>query len=129
MIAIDTNLIIRLLTQDDQTQYKSALKIFSKETIFIPDTVLLETEWVLRFVYEFEQQKISMALRKLCGLKNIQLADAERTARIIDWYDKGLDFADASHLANSQHCKTLKTFDEKFIKKSKKLSNCAVEKP
>lgn len=129
MIAIDTNIIIRLLTQDDPTQYKSALNLFSKETVFIPDTVLLESEWVLRFVYEFEQSQISTALRKLCGLKNIQLTDAERTAKILDWYDRGLDFADAFHLASSQQCKQFKTFDEKFIKKSKKLSHCIVEKP
>ena len=44
MIAVDTNIVVRLLTQDDETQYQQALQIFQQAAIFIPDTVILETE-------------------------------------------------------------------------------------
>ncbi len=43
MIAVDTNIVIRLLTQDDKQQHEKSLKLFQQD-IFIPDTVILETE-------------------------------------------------------------------------------------
>ncbi len=52
MIAVDTNIIIRFLTHDDTKQYKKAFSIFSTQDVFISDTVILETEWVLRYAYE-----------------------------------------------------------------------------
>ena len=53
MIAVDTNIIIRFLTHDDNLQYKKAFSIFNTQEVFIADTVILETEWVLRYAYEF----------------------------------------------------------------------------
>lgn len=44
MIAIDTNIIVRFLTRDDEKQYKKAYTVFQQNEIFIPDTVVLETE-------------------------------------------------------------------------------------
>jgi len=49
MIAIDTNIIIRFVTQDDELQFQKSREIFQTHDIFIADTVILETEWVLRF--------------------------------------------------------------------------------
>ena len=54
MIAIDTNIVVRFLTQDDEQQYQKSLKLFQEQELFISDTVILETEWVLRFAYEFK---------------------------------------------------------------------------
>jgi predicted nucleic-acid-binding protein len=51
MVAVDTNIIVRFLTQDDELQYQKSLEIFQTQNVFIPDTVILETEWVLRFAY------------------------------------------------------------------------------
>ncbi len=51
MVAVDTNIIVRFLTQDDQLQYQKSLEIFQTQNVFIPDTVIIETEWVLRFAY------------------------------------------------------------------------------
>ena len=47
MVAVDTNIVVRLLTQDDELQYQKSLEIFQTQDVFIPDTVILETEWVL----------------------------------------------------------------------------------
>lgn len=129
MVAIDSNIIIRFLTRDDEAQYKTSYEIFLSEEVFIPDTVILEVEWVLRYAYDFSPASICQALRKVFGLKNVHLSDAQRIAQIITWHEGGLDFADAFHLANSQACSKLKTFDDKFIKRSKKLSACTVQKP
>jgi len=65
MIAVDTNVIVRLLTQDDEQQYNKSVRLFQEQDIFIPDTVLLETEWVLRFAYQFKPNEICAALRYL----------------------------------------------------------------
>ncbi len=59
MDAVDTNVIVRLLTQDDELQYQKSLEIFQMKNIFIPDTVILETEWVLRFAYKFKREALT----------------------------------------------------------------------
>lgn len=129
MIAIDTNIIIRLLTRDDKNQYNASLQLFNKEQIFIPDTVILETEWVLRFAYEFKPKDVCIAFRKLFGLPNVHLTNELIVAQAIDWHENELEFADSFHLALCQQISSLKTFDEKLIKKSKGLFRCLAEKP
>ena len=98
MIAVDTNIVVRLLTQDDEQQYNASLKLFQEQDIFIPDTVILETEWVLRFAYRFQPAEICQALQNLLGLPNVQVTDARLLAQVLQWHGQGLDFADALHL-------------------------------
>lgn len=129
MIAVDTNVVIRLLVQDDRQQYDKSLKLFQEQDIFIPDTVILEAEWVLRFAYQFQPDEICAAFRKLFGLPNVQLANANLVVQVLQWHEYGLDFADALHLAQSQNCSTLYTFDNRFAKKSKGLTECEVQQP
>lgn len=129
MIAIDTNIVVRLLTQDDAEQYQASHKLFASEDIFIADTVIIETLWVLGYAYYFTPKDINSALRKLFGLSNVHLSNAQLIATVLDWHEKGLDFADAFHLVLSQDLLKFKTFDDKFIKCAKKLSKCSVEKP
>ncbi len=52
MISVDTNLLVRILTNDDPIQARRAVRILRSDDIYIPKTVLLETEWVLRHAYE-----------------------------------------------------------------------------
>ncbi|BAU11246.1 hypothetical protein LEP3755_17390 [Leptolyngbya sp. NIES-3755] len=101
MIAVDTNIIIRLLTRDDEQQYQRSLTLFEQLDIFISDTVILETEWVLRFTYCFTTSDICEALRTLLGLPNVQITNANLIAQVLQWHEQGLDFADAFHLAQS----------------------------
>ncbi len=129
MIAVDTNIVVRLLTQDDEQQSNKSLKLFQEQDIFISDTVILETEWVLRFAYKFTPNDICRALRNLFGLPNVQLNDANLMAQVLQWHENGLDFADALHLAYSHHCSVMYTFDEKFIKRAKNLTQCQVQQP
>lgn len=129
MKAIDTNVLVRFLTRDDKTQFEKALCIFQRHEIHIPDTVILECEWVLRYAYEFEPANILKALRKLFGLPNVHLTDATTMAHAIDWCEAGLGFADALHLSLCQKQDHLYTFDEKFINRSRGLGKCAVLEP
>ncbi len=129
MIAVDTNIIVRFLTQDDELQFRNSREILQNENIFIADTVILETEWVLRFSYKFKPPEICTAFRKFFGLPNIYLTNPNLIFQVIQWHEDGLDFADAFHLAQTQHCSKLYTFDEQFVKKAKGLTQCEVQKP
>ena len=129
MIAVDTNVIVRLMTRDDEAQYLRAREVFQCNEVFIPDTVLLETAWVLGYAYDFKRKAIAKALSTLCGQPNVHLANGALVAQTIAWYQNGMDFADALHLAQSASCEALLTFDASFIKKAKKLSHCRVAEP
>lgn len=129
MIAVDTNVIIRFLTRDNEPQYQKSLTLFESHDVFIPDTVVLESEWVLRYAYDFDPIAICKALTKLFGLPNIHLFNPTLVAQAIQWHEMGLDFADALHLAQCQQYNQFFTFDEKFVNKAKKLCKCSVLKP
>jgi predicted nucleic-acid-binding protein len=129
MVAVDTNIIVRLLTRDDESQYQKSLGIFQADNVFIPDTVILEVEWVLRFSYKFKPVEICAALRKLFGLPNVSLNNLNLLIQVIEWHESGLDFADAFHLGSSQIYNEFYTFDDKFIKKAKELTTCQVKQP
>jgi predicted nucleic-acid-binding protein len=55
MISVDTNIIVRLLTGDDQSQFQRAKALFAKDNIFITTSVVLECEWVLRYAYNLKE--------------------------------------------------------------------------
>ena len=129
MIAVDTNVVVRLLTQDDEQQYAKSLKLFQEQEIFIADTVILETEWVLRFAYAFKPDEVRSAFRHLFGLPNVQTANSDLMAQILQWYEVGLDFADAFHLAQSQRCSVFYTFDKAFENKARGLTPCEILQP
>lgn len=129
MIAVDTNIIVRLLTRDDESQYRSSLQLFKQEELFIPETVLLETEWVLRSAYDFASSDVNRAFKRVLGLANIHVENEVKLAKVMDWHAQGLDFADAFHLASSEQLSGLVTFDEKFIRRAKDVSDCRVRRP
>lgn len=129
MVAIDTNVLVRLLTADNAAQYKASVTLFSTEQLFVPVTVLLESEWVLRAAYGLTPADVVNAFRRILGLPNVSVADSQRVSQAIAWHEQGLDFADALHLALSHGHERLATFDSAFIRKAKGLSECRVEKP
>ncbi len=126
MTAVDTNVVIRFLTRDDANQFQQAVALFNRETIHIPDTVWLESEWVLRFAYGYDPSAVTQAFRGLLGLPQVRVTDADRLILAIEWHAAGLDFADALHLASSQDVGTLTTFDRAFSRKSSNLGVCRV---
>ena len=53
MRAIDTNVLVRAIVNDDTAQSASAIELLTDHDIYIPVTVVLELEWVLRSRYAF----------------------------------------------------------------------------
>lgn len=118
MRAIDTNVIVRLLTADDPVQAEAAKQVIQEGDVFIGVTVLLETEWVLRAAYGFGAVDIASAIRGLAGLPQVTVEEAGAVAQALDGMAKGMDFADALHLARAQHCSAFVTFDRKMASKA-----------
>ena len=123
MIAVDTNLLVRILTNDDPIQARRDVKILKSDDIFIPKTVLLETEWVLRHAYEIERSLIIIGFQKLLGLPNVNVEDSDSIYQAISWYENKFDFTDALHLASSRRCINFATFDSSFIKNAQQFSS------
>ena len=126
MIAVDTNILIRLLVRDNEEQYKKSYHLIQANSIFVSNTVFLETEWVLRFTYRFPRMHIIEALRRIAGLQNAQTQDIMALQLALEWHEQGLDFADALHLSLSQYCTQFVTFDRKFARRSKALNSIPV---
>jgi predicted nucleic-acid-binding protein len=126
VLAVDTNLVVRLVTNDDKAQATRAKALFAANDIFLPKTVLLETEWVLRFTYELDRPAILRGLRGVLGMGNVTGEDGANVARALDWYESGLDLADALHLSASSEAKRFATFDAKLVKRAKGLASVEV---
>ncbi len=128
MIAIDTNLLVRILTNDDPIQARRAVKILQSDDVFIPKTVILETQWVLHHAYAIKKADIIAGFQKLLGLSNIFPENSETVTQAISWYEQGLDFADALHLASSKGSDKFATFDAAFARKAQKVSSLHIIK-
>lgn len=129
MTAIDTNVLVLFLTRDDEQQFQKAVRLFATNAVFIPTTVILETEWVLRYAYGFGQETILEAFSKTFGLPNVRIQHPDSVADAIELTRQGLDFADALHLASSRDCESFATFDATLARKAKGLTKPAVRKP
>lgn len=125
MIAVDTNVLVRLLTWDDPEQAAEAKALFSANEIFVAKTVLLETEWVLRSLYALDTGRIAAALRGLLGLPRLRCEDRNAVEMALRCYEQGLDFADALHLTSSVGAGKLVTFDQRFRKRGRGV--CPIE--
>ena len=119
MVAVDTNILVRFLVKDDLMQFQRAEKLLQDHEIYIPDTVLLETEWVLRFAYSLSADAIHQGFLLVLGLENVNVRDAFAVKQALDWFAQKMDFADAWHLALSQSCGRFATFDDKLVKRAK----------
>ena len=121
MLAVDTNVVVRLLVNDDVRQGAAARRLFESEEIWIGVTVLLEAARVLESVYELSASATATALRGLLGLPNVRVEDAGGVAAALDAAGRGLEFAGALHLLRAPHDAEFVTFDRALAKAGRKL--------
>lgn len=125
MRALDTNVLARFFIDDaDDAQaakQRPAAVAALAERSFVSVTVLLELEWVMRGFYELPTGDISRVLHALASIEHIKLEDRDAVLAAVDAFDKGLDFADALHLARSSRASTFATFDQRLAKRAKAL--------
>lgn len=122
MLAVDTNVVVRYLTNDDPTQAAVARRLVAGNPVQLLKTVLLEIEWVLRSLYRFSPRKIHAAMYDFARLPRVTVEDAEQVRQALQWFAQGLDFADALHMAaaEGEGCDALATFDRKLAAASRK---------
>lgn len=117
MISVDTNVVVRLIVADDAVQGQRAARLFAQASeIFVARTVLLETAWVLQSAYGFPRDQVAEALRRLAGLPNVLVEDAEQMAAALELAQSGMDVADALHLAACPEAAPFYTFDRRLIR-------------
>lgn len=129
MLAIDTNLVVRYLVADDAAQAARARRVIDGNDVFVPVTVMLETEWVLRSAYGLSAAACAKALADFGGLPTVTVEDAVTVAKALRWMDEGIDFADGLHLAKAEGCEAFVTFDRDFAKAAGALGWIAVRTP
>jgi predicted nucleic-acid-binding protein len=111
--AVDTNVLARYYLQDDAPQGRIAVKIIAGGDVFVAKTVVLELEWVLRYVAEQPAKKVADCISHLLALPGVTIEDHEQVETALALCRLGLDFADALHLAASHECAELLTFDDR----------------
>lgn len=128
MIALDTNILIRSIVEEETPDEKTAREteiartlLVSGQEFFIPVSVVQETEWVLRACYGYGTAAVASALRQLLATEGFTLDRPAAVSQAVEWHTHGMDFSDALHLALSAPCTEMATFDRNFAKRSKRL--------
>ena len=126
MKSLDTNVLARFFIDDPEDaqaarQRPAAIAALSGRA-YVSVTVLLEFEWVMRGFYTLKPRDTVKVLRALAGIEHLTLEDRAAVLTAIDALEKGLDFADALHLARSSRATVFATFDRRLAKRARDLA-------
>jgi len=127
LIALDTNVLIRYLVDDDPKQARAATSLVERalqrgESIFISQIVLCELVWVLSYAYDFHRKEIARLIGDLRRAAQVQIEDPDQVARSLERYTaSGGDFADylIAERAMARGCSAVATFDRALHKDSR----------
>jgi predicted nucleic-acid-binding protein len=126
VISLDTNVIVRVVTADDPQQLAVALEVMKSEGLWLCKSVLLETEWVLRYSYKLTRTTILDTFTRLLGYPNLLPEAPDQVHLALDLYRGGMDFADALHLASSAGADRFATFDRELANGARRLGAAPV---
>ena len=126
MLGIDTNVLVRFLVRDDESQFEMARKLIKREVtagrrVFVSQLVLLEIEWVLRSRYDLSKVEIIAAISGLLDATDVQFEDEPAIeAALFVWKESTVDFADCLIGAQNKRlgCRATATFDLRAAKLS-----------
>jgi predicted nucleic-acid-binding protein len=124
MLGVDTNVLVRFLVRDDETQFEKARKLITREVaagrrVFISHLVLLETEWILRSRYGLPKSQIVATFSGLLGTTDVRFEDEPAIEEaLFTWKDATADFADCLIGAKNRRlgCRATATFDAQAAK-------------
>mgnify|MGYP001571207075 CR=1 FL=1 len=123
MIALDTNVLVRFLAQDDDAQFRVAADLIGGCTSDAPGyvcrEVMIELVWVLERSYKYPREEIAEALLSIVTASQLSVENAQDIASVVNLYrEEGYDFADLMIRQAAQRAENriLKTFDQKLAK-------------
>jgi predicted nucleic-acid-binding protein len=124
MIALDTNVLVRFLVDDDKAQSARAARFVARaiatdEPLFVSDVVMCETVWVLVVAYQVPRGEIGETFGRLLMAAHLRYDDADRLSRALDAFLTGKgDFADylIREEARGAGCDQVATFDRVLLK-------------
>lgn len=95
MIGIDTNVLVRVLVEDDPDQVRRVRTLLDgaaerSEVTFISDIVLCELEWVLEAAYDVPRERILQTLQTLVASEHFGFEDRARFVEALDLYHRGM---------------------------------------
>lgn len=123
MIALDTNVVVRFLVEDDKTQSAKAARLIDQaiardQTLFVSEVVLCETVWVLRSSYRVSRAAVAEVLGQLLKATHLTFPDADALLRALAAFAAGKgDFADyvIQEEARAGGCVGVATFDKTLL--------------
>ena len=128
MIAVDTNILARFYCDDPDDPEAARQRLIARRimvespAIFIPLTVVLEFEWVMRGFYGAEPVSFCSAATHLLGMRHVTVERWEAVSDAVGLHRRGLDFADALHWTTSNSCSEFVSFDDRrFVRRAQRL--------
>ena len=123
MIFLDTNLLLRYLLRDEETQYQAVRSLLLQPRSYsASSTVMLELAWMLK-TQKWQRAEIVAAFTALLdGLPNFKPQGADALRDTVAAYARGMDFADALHLVASRQAEAeaFATADRGLAKQAEK---------
>jgi predicted nucleic-acid-binding protein len=121
MIGLDTNILVRYLTLDDPAQFRQAAQILERHLTeddpgFVSLVTIAEMVWVLRSSYDFTNEQVAAAVRRMLRVPALQIQNAREVFFAAEALRKGeASFDDAliGALGAWAGCTTTFTFDRK----------------
>jgi predicted nucleic-acid-binding protein len=124
VIAVDTNVLVRFLVEDDPEQTRKAKTLLQRaveagEEIYVPDIVLCEVVWVLGSSYRIARAEIASQLGALLRARHLRFAASDQLARALTAFRRGKgDFADylIREQSTAAGCEAVATYDRLLLK-------------
>jgi predicted nucleic-acid-binding protein len=127
MIALDTNVLVRFLVEDDVEQTRRATALVRAAVdrdiaLFVADVVICELVWVLETAYRVERKEIAEQLSLLLQARHLEFEDGDRLARALESFRTGRgDFADylVREVGLAAGCEAVATFDSVLLREDR----------
>lgn len=126
MNAIDTNVVVRALLNDDAVQSPIARAILI-DGAFISNTVLLETGWLLRSRFSLAPLDIATILESLLDMPSVNVENVEALRWAVRRSRKAGDLSDLIHVASAAGATRFLSFDRRLIRAARADAPVAVE--
>lgn len=121
MISLDTNILVRFFAKDDEAQLRKVHALLGRKdtTFLVCDLVLVETQWVLRSIYEWTCSEVADAFSRLTSIHNLEFENEARLRVAINSLQEGADLADELIVRASRErgAQSFATFDKGIIRR------------